>query len=150
MTWSTRVDPDEGAAKAAQISCTSAEAQAAAQMERKVRADYVFTDGSGGVGITAKGPRLRRCGWAVVVFKLVEGGLPQEAAAWCGTIRAPHAVPRAEPTAMSKAIGYTTAATAQGLNIVSDCKYALDALKQIQDPEDLDYRSVNYGIWLMT
>ncbi|CAK0823068.1 unnamed protein product, partial [Prorocentrum cordatum] len=106
--WAAKVDPDEDAAKAAQIFCTSEEAQAAAQAGHK------------------------------------------EVAAWHGTIRAPHTVPRAELTAMSKAIGYTTAATARGLNIVSDCKYALDALKQIQDPEDLDYRSTNYDLWLQT
>ncbi|CAK0878622.1 unnamed protein product, partial [Prorocentrum cordatum] len=106
--WAAKVDPDEDAAKAAQIFCTSEEAQAAAQSGHK------------------------------------------EVVAWCGTTRAPHTVPRAELTAMSKAIGYTTAATARGLNIVSDCKYALDALKQIQDPEDLDYRSTNYDLWLQT
>ncbi|CAK0895284.1 unnamed protein product, partial [Prorocentrum cordatum] len=144
--WAAKVDPDEDAAKAAQIFCTSEEAQAAAQSGYKVRADYVFTDGSGGAGETAKDPRLRRCGWAVVAFRFDEQGRPQEVAAWYGTIRAPHTVPRAELTAMSKAIGYTTAATARGLNIVSDCKYALDALKQIQDPEDLDYRSTNYDL----
>ncbi|CAK0821268.1 unnamed protein product [Prorocentrum cordatum] len=148
--WAAKVDPDEDAAKAAQIFCTSEEAQAAAQSGHKVRADYVFTDGSGGAGETAKDPRLRRCGWAVVAFRLDDQGRPQEVAAWYGTIRAPHTVPRAELTAMSKAIGYTTAATARGLNIVSDCKYALDALKQIQDPEDLDYRSTNYDLWLQT
>ncbi|CAK0859143.1 unnamed protein product [Prorocentrum cordatum] len=148
--WAAKVDPDEDAAKAAQIFCTSEEAQAAAQSGYKVRADYVFTDGSGGAGETAKDPRLRRCGWAVVAFRFDEQGRPQEVAAWYGTIRAPHTVPRAELTAMSKAIGYTTAATARGLNIVSDCKYALDALKQIQDPEDLDYRSTNYDLWLQT
>ncbi|CAK0806248.1 unnamed protein product, partial [Prorocentrum cordatum] len=143
-----QVDPDEGAAKAAQIFCTSEEAQTAAQSGHKVRADYVFTDGSGGAGATAKDPRLRRCGWAVVAFRFDEHGRPQEVAAWYGTIRAPHTVPRAELTAMSKAIGYTTAATVRGLNIVSDCKCALDALKQIQDLEDLDYRSTNYDLWL--
>ncbi|CAK0905284.1 unnamed protein product, partial [Prorocentrum cordatum] len=148
--WAAKVDPDGDAAKAAQIFCTSEEAQAAAQSGHKVRADYVFTDGSGGAGETAKDPRLRRCGWAVVAFRFDEQGRPQEVAAWYGTIRAPHTVPRAELTAMSKAIGYTTAATARGLNIVSDCKYALDALKQIQDPEDLDYRSTNYDLWLQT
>ncbi|CAK0896788.1 unnamed protein product, partial [Prorocentrum cordatum] len=148
--WAAKVDPDEDAAKAAQIFCTSEEAQAAAQSGHKVRADYVFTDGSGGAGETARDPRLRRCGWAVVAFRFDEQGRPQEVAAWYGTIRAPHTVPRAELTAMSKAIGYTTAATARGLNIVSDCKYALDALKQIQDPEDLDYRSTNYDLWLQT
>ncbi|CAK0808098.1 unnamed protein product, partial [Prorocentrum cordatum] len=137
--WAAKVDPDEDAAKAAQIFCTSEEAHAAAQSGHKVRADYVFTDGSGGAGETARDPRLRRCGWAVVAFRFDEQGRPQEVAAWYGTIRAPHTVPRAELTAMSKAIGYTTAAKARGLNIVSDCKYALDALKQIQDPEDLDY-----------
>ncbi|CAK0892842.1 unnamed protein product, partial [Prorocentrum cordatum] len=93
--------------------------------------------------------RLRRCGWAVVAFRYDQDGLPQEVAAWYGTIRAPHTVPRAELTAMSKAIGYTTAASARGLNIASDCKCALDALKQIQDPEDLDYRSTNFDLWLM-
>ncbi|CAK0802205.1 unnamed protein product [Prorocentrum cordatum] len=148
--WAAKVDPDEDAAKAAQIFCTSEEAQAAAQSGHKVRADYVFTDGSGGAGETARDPRLRRCGWAVVAFRFDEQGRPQEVAAWYGTIRAPHTVPRAGLTAMSKAIGYTTAATARGLNIVSDCKYALDALKQIQDPEDLDYRSTNYDLWLQT
>ncbi|CAK0858693.1 unnamed protein product, partial [Prorocentrum cordatum] len=148
--WAAKVDPDEDAAKAAQIFCTSEEAQAAAQSGHKVRADYVFTDGSGGAGETARDPRLRRCGWAVVAFRFDEQGRPREVAAWYGTIRAPHTVPRAELTAMSKAIGYTTAATARGLNIVSDCKYALDALKQIQDPEDLDYRSTNYDLWLQT
>ncbi|CAK0858103.1 unnamed protein product, partial [Prorocentrum cordatum] len=148
--WAAKVDPDEDAAKAAQIFCTSEEAQAAAQSGYKVRADYVFTDGSGGAGETAKDPRLRRCGWAVVASRFDEQGRPQEVAAWYGTIRAPHTVPRAELTAMSKAVGYTTAATARGLNIVSDCKYALDALKQIQDPEDLDYRSTNYDLWLQT
>ncbi|CAK0897893.1 unnamed protein product, partial [Prorocentrum cordatum] len=148
--WAAKVDPDEDAAKAAQIFCTSEEAQAAAQAGHKVRADYVFTDGSGGAGETARDPRLRRCGWAVVAFRFDEQGRPQEVAAWYGTIRAPHTVPRAELTAMSKAIGYTTAATARGLNIVSDCKYALDALKQIQDPEALDYRSTNYDLWLQT
>ncbi|CAK0907670.1 unnamed protein product [Prorocentrum cordatum] len=148
--WAAKVDPDEDAAKAAHIFCTSEEAQAAAQAGYKVRADYVFTDGSGGAGETAKDPRLRRCGWAVVAFRFDEQGRPQEVAAWYGTIRAPHTVPRAELTATSKAIGYTTAATARGLNIVSDCKYALDALKQIRDPEDLDYRSTNYDLWLQT
>ncbi|CAK0855528.1 unnamed protein product, partial [Prorocentrum cordatum] len=148
--WAAKVHPDEGAAKAAQIFCTSEEAQAAAQAGYKVRADYVFTDGSGGAGETAKDPRLRRGGWAVVAFRFDEQGRPQEVAAGHGAIRAPHAVPRAELTAMSKAIGYTTAATAMGLNIVSECKYALDALRQIQDPEDLDYRSTNYDLWLQT
>ncbi|CAK0812485.1 unnamed protein product, partial [Prorocentrum cordatum] len=148
--WAAKVDPGEGVAKAAQIFCTSEEAHAAAQAGYKVRADYVFTDGSGGAGETAKDPRLRRCGWAVVAFRFDEQGRPQEVAAWCGTIRAPRTVPRAELTAMSKAIGYTTAATARGLNIVSDCRCALGALKQIQDPEDLDYRSTNYDLWLQT
>ncbi|CAK0886228.1 unnamed protein product, partial [Prorocentrum cordatum] len=148
--WAAKVDPDEDAAKAAQIFCTSEGAQVAAQSGHKVRADYVFTDGSGGAGETARDPRLRRCGWAVVAFRFDEQGRPQEVAAWYGTIRAPHTVPRAELTAMSKAIGHTTAATARGLNIVSDCKYALDALKQIQDPEDLDCRSTNYDLWLQT
>ncbi|CAK0856217.1 unnamed protein product, partial [Prorocentrum cordatum] len=77
------------------------------------------------------------------------GGGGLQVAAWHGTIRAPHTVPRAELTAMSKAIGYTTAASARGLNIASDCKCALDALKQVQDPEDLDYRSTNFDFWLM-
>ncbi|CAK0855267.1 unnamed protein product, partial [Prorocentrum cordatum] len=148
--WAAKVDPDEDAAKAAQILCTSEEAQAAAQSGYKVRADYVFTDGSGGAGETAKDPRLRRCGWAVVAFRFDEQGRPQEVAAWYGTIREPHTVPRAELTAMSRAIGYTTAATARGLNIASDCKYALDALKQIKDDEDLDYRSTNYDLCLQT
>ncbi|CAK0797341.1 unnamed protein product, partial [Prorocentrum cordatum] len=83
---------------------------------------------------------VQRCG---------QDGLPQEVAAWRGTIRAPHTVPRAELTAMSMAIGYTTAASVWGLNIASDCKFALDALKQIQDPDDLDYRSTNFDLWPM-
>ncbi|CAK0880231.1 unnamed protein product [Prorocentrum cordatum] len=144
-----QVDPDEDVEKAAHIFCTNAEAQAAAQAGHKVQADYIFTDGSGGAGATAKDPRLRRCGWAAVAFRYDRDGLPQEVAAWYGTIRAPHAVPSAELTAISKAIGYTTAASARGLNIVSDCKCALDALKQIQDPEGLDYRSTNFDLWLM-
>eukprot|EP00959_Pyramimonas_sp_CCMP1952_P283669 5929778-Pyramimonas_sp.AAC.1 len=115
----------------------------------KAQADYVFMDGSGGAGETTKGPRLRICGWAIVAFKYDQYGLPQEVAAWYGTVRAPHTVSRAELTAISKAIGYTTAASARGLNIASDCKRAVDALEQIQDPEDLDYRSTNFDLWLM-
>ncbi|CAK0870858.1 unnamed protein product, partial [Prorocentrum cordatum] len=135
--WAAKVDPDEDAAKAAQIFCTSEEAQAAAQSGYKVEQTMSSR--------TAQTLRLGSGG-----FRFDEQGRPQEVAAWYGTIRAPHTVPRAELTAMSKAIGYTTAATARGLNIVSDCKYALDALKQIQDPEDLDYRSTNYDLWLQT
>ncbi|CAK0894219.1 unnamed protein product [Prorocentrum cordatum] len=87
--WGVQVDPVEDVEKAAHIFCADAE---------------------GGAGATAKGPRLRRCGWAVMAFRYDQDGLPQEVAAWYGTIRAPHTVPRAELTAMSKAIGYTTGA----------------------------------------
>eukprot|EP00959_Pyramimonas_sp_CCMP1952_P024082 505225-Pyramimonas_sp.AAC.1 len=66
--WAAKGGPDEDAAKAAQIFCTSEEAQAAAQSGHKVRADYVFTGGSGEATTIAKDPRLRRCGRAVVAF----------------------------------------------------------------------------------
>ncbi|CAK0792627.1 unnamed protein product, partial [Prorocentrum cordatum] len=147
--WAVKVDPDEDVEKAAHIFCTSAAAQAAVQEGHKVQSDYVFTDGSAGAGQTAKAPRLRRCGWAVVAFRYDQGGLPQEVAAWYGTIRAPRTVPRAELTAMSKAIGYTMAASARGVKIASAWKRALGALKQIQDPEGLDYSSTNFDLWLM-
>ena len=100
----------------------------------------LFTDGSG--GIHTADPRIRRCGWAVVMAQRT----PQQSAIsigemW-GTLGGPQqTVPRAELYAVRMAVKHT----AGPITIFSDCKYVVDGYHKGRDHT---VQGSNGDLWL--
>ena len=62
--------------------------------------------------------------------------------------RPTHTVPRAELEAVSRALQYVEAPDGGQLQLIGDCKYALDTLREIDRPEVQEYKSANLDIWM--
>ena len=81
----------------------------------------VYTDGS--EGRNTKDPRLRRCGWALVI--LGEQDHPETGT--CGNLLGPRTVPRAELSALIEFVrSLEEAAHITEVELWSDCKSVVD------------------------
>ena len=87
----------------------------------------IFTDGSGGK--RSKDKRLRRCGWAWVLPK--EGSHKEARYGTRGSLGGPQTVPRAELKAIHHCLmTIKNHKSIRKLNIISDCKMAVDGLNK--------------------